>query len=227
MSDSQPCFEHETEATNDAQLLRDLRAELAREEAAPPAAIHTAVQHAVAIVSGSVPGDSIKAAVLAAARRVAGIQYVHDDIRVEPDGNESDEQILACVKIMLGLDAAVAPDRLVATVANGCVTIGGHVEWPAQAHAAVAAVRRVRGVRQVVSTIRVDGLPSLATMRARLVLAFREAGEKTAGGIDLAVSDTSVQLSGTVRSHHDRELAETTIRGLIGVAAVENHLIIG
>jgi len=227
MSDgSQPSELCEADAANDAQLLRDLRAELDRERAAPPGAVHATVQHAVAILSGSVASDRAKAAIIAAVRRIPGIQDVHDELRIETESDQGDEQILARVQAMLGLDVAVAPDRLIVSVANGQVTIGGHVEWPIQAHAAIAAAHRVRGVRNVTSAIRVDGLPSLATVRGRLAIAFRDAGEAMASAVELALSGSCVHLSGTVHSQRDRALAEATIRALPGVTAVENHLVV-
>ena len=113
---------------------------------------------------------------------------------------------------------------MIVSVANGDVTIGGHVEWPVQAHAAIAAAHRVRGVGEVTSAIRVDDLPSLATLRGRLAIAFRDAGEAAAAAIGLTMSGSSVRLSGTVHSEHDRTLAEATVRALHGVAVVENHI---
>ena len=220
---SQPQQWCEADVANDPQLLRDLRAELER-EGATSSAVHAVVQHAVAILTGSVASDRARAAAVAAARRVPGIRDVHDEVRVEPDGDGSDEHILASVRTMLELDAAVAPGRLIVSVTNGHVTIGGHVEWPAQAHAAIAAAHRVRGVRDVISAVRIDGLPSLATLRGRIAIAFREAGEAMAAAIGLTMSGSTVELSGKVRSQHDRTLAEATVRALHGVAAVENHI---
>lgn len=211
---------HEADPANDAQLLRDVRTEL--EHLNERNAIHVTVQHAVVILAGVLADTKSKDAALAAVRRVAGIRDVQDDLRVQPDGCDTDEQILLRVQAMLGLDAAVAPDRLITSVSDGVVTIGGHVEWPGQANAALAAVRRVRGVRGVASTILVDGIPSLASMRARLVTAFRDAGEAAAAQIDIAVSARAVRLSGNSRSNQERLLAETTIRALTGVDSVEN-----
>ena len=220
---SQPQQWCEADVANDPQLLRDLRAELER-EGATSSAVHAAVQHAVAILTGSVASDRARAAAVAAARRVPGIRDVHDEVRVEPDGDGSDEHILASVRMMLELDVAVAPERLIVSVTNGHVTIGGHVEWPVQAHAAIAAAHRVRGVRDVISAVRIDGLPSLATLRGRIAIAFREAGEAMAAAIGLTMSGSTVELSGKVRSQYDRTLAEATVRALHGVAAVENHI---
>lgn len=220
----QPYSQQEADPANDAQLLRDLRFALEHDQIASSGDIRAVVQHAVAILSGSAPHQDVKVAARAAALRVPGIRDVCDDIRVADRGSGADQEILARVQAMLGLDAAVAPERLIVSVDKGHVTIGGHVEWPAQASAAVAAVRRVRGVKGVTNSVHVDGLPSLTIMRAGLVTAFRDAGEGAAAGIDIVVSGRSVRLSGKVRSMNERELAERTIGALHGVDRVENHL---
>lgn len=216
----------EADAANDAQLLRDLRVELQRGETGTAGDIHATIVHAVAILSGSVPREEMKAAARSAARRVPGIEDVYDDIRIRPDEGGTDEDILARVQTMLAIDATLDANRLSASVTDGRATVGGHVEWPAQASAAIAAVRRVRGVRGVTSTIQVDGLPSPATLRARLVLAFRDAAEAAAAGIDLAISGKSVLLAGKLKSNADRDLAEATVRALPGVDDVENRIVV-
>ncbi|HEX7693909.1 MAG TPA: BON domain-containing protein [Sphingomonas sp.] len=226
MDSPQSDLHHEADAANDAQLLRDLRAELQRVEAGTAGDIHATVLHGVAILSGSVPRENMKAAARSAARGVPGIEDVCDDIRIRPDDDETDENILARVRTMLAIDATLDANRLSASVTDGRAALSGHVEWPAQASAAVAAVRRVRGVRDVTSTIHVDGLPSPAAMRARLVLSFRDAAEAAAAGIDVAISARSVRLSGTLKSNADRDLAEATIRALPGVDEVENRIVV-
>jgi len=217
-------LQHEADAANDAQLLRDVRTEL--EHLHERDAIRVTVQHAVAVLSGVLADEKTKEAALAAARRVAGVLDVQDDLCVALHSSDADEAILLRVRAMLALDAAVAPDRLITSVSDGDVTIGGHVEWPGQAKAALAAVRRVRGVKNVTSTIRVDGMPSLSSMRARLIAAFRDAGEAAAAQIDIAASARVIRLSGKARSSQDRALAEEVFRNLQGIDSVENCIAI-
>lgn len=218
-------LQHEADSANDAQLLRDVRTEL--EHLPERDAVHVTVQHAVAVLSGVLADGKTKEAALTAARRVAGILDVQDDLRVAPHSSDADEAILVRVRAMLALDAAVVPDRLITSVSDGDVTIGGHVEWPGQAKAALAAVRRVRGVKNVTSTLRVDGMPSLGSMRARLIAAFRDAGEAAAAQIDIAASAASA------RSWLDRALpdsritrAEEVFRNLQGIDRVENCIVV-
>jgi osmotically-inducible protein OsmY len=225
MNETVQLVESEIDGTaSDAQLLRNLRAELDREPAMGAEHVHLVVQDAIAILSGSAATSEARAAIRSAAQHVVGIRDVYDGIRICPDSGDTDVAIQARIRAMLELDAGVLPDRLTVSVSHGHVALGGHVEWPAQANAAVAAAHRVRGVRGVTSDIHADGVPAPAAIRGRIVLAFQQASEADAAAIAITVEGGVVRLSGKLPGSRERDLAETTVRALPGVTLVDNAI---
>lgn len=211
-------------AANDAQLLRDLRADLGRGPPGEAEHVHAVVHDAIAILSGYTTTTEAKTAVRSIAQRVIGIRDVYDGVEVHTDPADTDDAILDRVQAMFGLDAGVLSDGLTLTVDHGRVALGGHVEWPAQAEAAIAAARRVRGVTSVTSAIQADGVPSLTAIRGRIALAFQQASEADAAAVVITVQGGTVRLSGKLPCTRERELAEATVRALPGVTSVHNDI---
>jgi osmotically-inducible protein OsmY len=212
------------DAANDAQLLRDLRADLGRGPPGGAEHVHATVHDAIAILSGYTTTSEAKAAIRSIAQRVIGIRDVYDGVEVRADPADTDDAILARIQAMFGLDAGVRSDGLTVTVARGRVVLSGHVEWPTQAEAAIAAARRVRGVTSVTSTIQADGVPSLAAIRGRIALAFQQASEADAAAVVVTVQGGAVRLSGKLPCTRERDLAEATVRALPGVTSVRNDI---
>lgn len=216
----------ENRAVSDAQLLRDFHADLGRARMVGVEHVHTMVHDAIAILSGYTTTKEAKAAIRSTARHVIGIRDVYDGIEVRADPAGTDDAIAARVRAMFELDADVLPDAVTIAVEHGHVALGGHVEWPAQAEAAIAAARRVRGVTDVTSAIQADGVPSFAAIRGRIALAFQHASEADAAAVVVAVQGDTVHLSGKLPCARERDLAKTTVRALSGVARVLNDIVV-
>jgi len=93
----------------------------------------------------------------AAAKRVAGVLGVANDIEVRlpaldqrPDP-EIARHAIAAIKTRL----PVVADQIKVLVRNGWITLEGEVEWDYQRSAAESAVRRVKGLIGVSNTIQV------------------------------------------------------------------------
>ena len=70
-------------------------------------------------------------------------------------GTKDDATIATRVKIALLNDPTVGPLRLDARTAQGVVTLSGTVKTQAEADAAVAVARKVRGARGVTSELKI------------------------------------------------------------------------
>ncbi len=68
----------------DMQIKRDVLDQLAGEPSVTASAIGVAVRDGVATLTGTVPTYAEKCAAERAARRVAGVQAIAEEIRVEP-----------------------------------------------------------------------------------------------------------------------------------------------
>lgn len=209
----------------DPQLLRDVRQELAGDRAVDAAAIHVAVQDAVAVLSGSVANAAAKQAAVVAARRVPGVRRVFDSIAVKAaDPAFDDAAIARRVSAILALDAAVPDDGVAAAVDHGFVTLSGEVDWPYQREAARSAAARIAGVVGVTCRIETRGPPSAADLRGRILAALEGAVEAETAGLEIAVDHGVVQLDGALAGASHRDAAERAVREAPGVIRVENHL---
>lgn len=208
----------------DEQLLRNVRDELGWDPAVDHGAIHVVVQDGVVILSGTVTSHAAKLAAEKAAHGAFGIRGVFDGITVGNDPEATDEAILARVRAMLELDAAVPAHTLEAAVENGHATLSGTVDWEYQREAARSAAGRVRGVTGVTTHVQVSGIPSIADIRGRVVTALQQAAEADAATIRIELDGSTVRLEGTLPSAHERDIAEAAARAAPGVADVEDRI---
>jgi hyperosmotically inducible protein len=116
------------------------------------------------------------------------------------------------------------------SVDRNVVTLTGHVTSYAQKLAAIAAVRRVRGVQAIADQIEVAGAGDEATSDAEIA---RRAAEVLswdsvipAGRVQVTVREGRATLTGEVDWNHQRVSAEQDIRKLAGVRSVSNDLTI-
>jgi len=108
---------------------------------------------------------------------------------------------------------------------DGVVTLSGAVDSQAERIAAERAARRVEGVRSVANDLRIRArdertdtdIARDAAHRLRNNLAVPES-------VQAVVSGGYVTLEGTVRWMHQRAAAETAVKYLRGVKAVENGI---
>ena len=111
------------------------------------------------------------------------------------------------------------------TAEDGVVTLTGAVDSQAERVAAERAVRRADGVRSVANDLRIRArdertdtdIARDAANRLRNNVAVPES-------VQAVVSDGYVTLEGTVSWMHQRAAAETAVKYLRGVKAVENAI---
>ena len=108
---------------------------------------------------------------------------------------------------------------------DGMVTLTGVVETQAERIAAERAVRRVDGVRSVANDLRIRGRDERTdTDIAREVANRLRNNIAVPESVQAVVSDGYVTLEGTVSWMHQRAAAETAVKYLRGVKAVENAI---
>lgn len=113
-------------------------------------------------------------------------------------------------------------------VENGVVTLSGNIKSYAEKQAALNAVHRVIGVRDVANDLVVKLPGDARRTDTEIVRAARRAFEwdplLQSDDIRLTVTDGWLTLQGTVNTYVQREIAERAVRHLSGVTGVTNQL---
>lgn len=210
----------------DADIRKDILAELSWDPQIDRARIDVAVQDSAVTLTGTARSYTARRAAERAAQRVKGVRAVAEDIRVELSAEhvEDDGELARRIAHMLAWDHAVPHDRIVAEVRNGMVTLNGSVPWRFQRDIVEQHVERLRGVRGVVNLLKVDQPVSGQVVKSEIVRALHRHADMEASHISVEVEGGKVVLNGAVRAWFERELAEKAAWSAPGVTAVEDNL---
>jgi len=187
-------------------------------------AAHIAVRNIVGDVTltGTVPSYPQYVEAAAAARRVAGVTGVHNQLEVAlPEGEYRDDVKLATAANNALAANVTVPDSVEATAYDGDVTLTGTVSYGTERAAAEAAVSSLTGVRNVINDIEI----SYAVDPIDVDLHVQEALDRSAavpGGSDVKTDtkDGVITLTGHVRTwaEHDAVLgAALMARGVVDI----------
>jgi osmotically-inducible protein OsmY len=211
----------------DADIQRDVLAELAWDQRVQPNEIGVIVTDGVVTLTGWVDSYLKKWAAEEAAHRVRGVTAVANDIEVRlpsylqrTDAELAEEAIQA-----LERDAVVAIKDVKVTVSHGEVTLRGQVDWEHQKHDAERAIRRLPGVRRVINLLTIrprDSLASPAELKKEIEDALLRSAAMDAERIVVEVRGDKVRLMGVVRSFAEKREAERVAWSAPGITEVEN-----
>jgi osmotically-inducible protein OsmY len=214
--------------TNDSRLRAEILRALEWQPEIDPADIGVTVKDGVVTLFGSVDSLPQRWAVEHAVLRVRGVGAVANEIDVSlPTGHErTDEQIARAAASALDSDVFVPHGRVQVMVRHGKVVLHGEVDWKYQRDAAVAAVRNLPGVRQLVNEIVLKLRECPTDLKGRVEEALARSTEIDAGTVSVDVVGAKVILRGATRTWGEREEAERVAWAAPGVAAVENELVV-
>ena len=204
----------------DAQLKKDVEAELDWDAAINAAHVGVAVQDGVVTLSGHLATHAEKLAVARATQRVA----VELDVKLDPNHVISDAEIAAAVQTAFKWRALIPEDRIHFTVEKGWVTINGLVDWDHQRHNAEAVVQPITGVVGVSNKIhlRERDVPDYVAHRIHEALARYAEDEAT--HIEVLVDGGTATLRGTVNSWAEHALVQHAAWSAPGIQRVFNEL---
>jgi osmotically-inducible protein OsmY len=213
---------------SDRDIERDVRDELQWDPDLDATDIAVSVRDGVVTLTGFVKSYTDKYEAEAAAKRVAGVSAVANDLEVRmPSVDERpDPEIARDAVSAIKSQLPISSERIKVVVKNGWVTLEGQVEWQYQKNTAENAVRRIKGVKGVSNLIVLKPRAEPTEIKDKIMEAFKRNAELDANRIHVEANGSEVILKGTVRSWIEREEAERVAWSAPGVTRVEDRIVV-
>jgi osmotically-inducible protein OsmY len=198
----------EGEIRSDSDIKRDVEEELRWDPSVDATDIAVAVKNGVVTLTGFVRNYLDKFQAQAAARRVAGVVGLANDIEVGL--SRADQR----PDLEIARDAVATISRWSST-RDG--TLEGQVEWNYQRDEAERAVRRINGVKGVINSLDLQPRAKPSEIEHKIEEAFRRSAEIDASRITVEANGSEVVLRGAVRSWAKRQKEERATWAAPGV----------
>lgn len=213
----------------DADLKRDVTAELAWDPAVDSTAIGVAVKDGIVTLTGHIETFAQKHAAARAVRRVADVKAIalELDVRLAPGHQRSDTDIATSADHALKWNTLVPVDKIRLVVDHGWVTLRGEVDWDFQRRTVEKAIRPLMGVVGISNEITLRVRPQAANLSRKIEEALTRQAIREAKHIQVSVDGSTVKLAGKVHSWQERDAAQGVAWTAPGVRAVINELIVG
>ncbi|MDP4198602.1 MAG: BON domain-containing protein [Bacteroidota bacterium] len=208
------------------QLQRDVMEALKWEPVLNATDIGVAARDGVITLTGTVDSYPKKLAAERAAKNVAGVKAVAEEVVVHIDGNNrrTDTEIAEAAVNALRWCNTVPDEKIKVSVENGWVKLEGEVEWDYQKTEARREVEDLTGVKGVTNLISLSPQLKPSEIKNKIRRAFERSATVDSGNIAIDVNGSIVTLRGPVRSWAEREDAENAAWAAPGVSQVKDEL---
>ena len=213
---------------SDSEIERDVRDELKWDPHLDADDIAVSVKNGVVTLAGFTKSYTDRWEAEAAAKRVAGVLAVANDIEVRlPEiDRRPDPDIARDAVIALKAQLPISYDRIKVVVKDGWITLEGAVEWQYQKSTAEYAVRKLKGVKGVTNVITVKPKVEPSELKRKIQEAFKRNAEVDANRITVEANSSEVVLKGSVRSWIEREEVERVAWSAPGVTMVDDRIVV-
>jgi osmotically-inducible protein OsmY len=210
----------------DSEIERDVKDELQWDPDLDATNIAVSVKDGVVTLAGYVKSYTDKYEAEAAAKRVASVRAVANDLEVRlPSVDERpDPDIARDAVAAIKSQLPISSEHIKVVIKNGWVSLEGQVEWQYQRQTAEKAVRRIKGVKGVSNLIQLRPRAQPEDIKRKIQEAFKRNAEVDANRIMVETNGSEVILKGTVRSWVEREEAERVAWSAPGVTKVEDRI---
>ena len=210
----------------DAQLKKDVIAELEWDPSIDATHVGVAVKDGVVTLTGHLDTYAEKYAIERAVQRVGSVKgiAVEVDVTLDPGHRRSDSDIAAAAESAFHWHAFVPSDRIQVLVEKGWVTLTGELNWDYQRREAEKVVRTLTGVVGVSNAITLKTVAAPADVSKRIRDALVRHAENEAKLLEVTVKSDTVILHGTVDSWSERAAASSAAWSAPGVAKVINEI---
>lgn len=211
---------------SDDQIQKDVMEELSWTPFLHESEIGVAVKNGIVTLSGRVDSYSKKISAENAAKKVAGVKAIAEDIHigVSPAYAKTDTEIAEAVLSALKWNSAVQENKISIKVENGIVKLEGEVDWEYQRVNAVSAVQKLDGVLSVLNLISLKPRITPVDVSAKIKKALERSADIDADKIHVEVAGNKVTLTGKVRSLAEKTDAAWAVWSAPGIAKVDNRL---
>ncbi|GEP51074.1 ornithine aminotransferase [Flavobacterium noncentrifugens] len=191
------------------------------------AEIGVTVKDGIVTLSGTVDNYYKKTEADYAAKKVAGVRAVVENIKVQyADAYSKSDANIASDLLVSFEKSLFLPSTLKFTVEDGWVTLDGEVEWNYQKEIGRISATEILGVKGVTNQIVVKPSSQSAIEKKHVENALARHWGINAKDIIVSVSGTTVTLSGNVTSLYQKEEAVRIAWNTPGVAFVKNELVV-
>ena len=213
---------------SNAELQRDVIAELGYEPAIDPAQIGVIAKDGMVTLTGTVPSYAEKLAAAEAAERVQGVRGVVDEMHVAVPciQHRTDEDLAQAILNTFKWDTGIPDEKIKFKVSHGWITLEGTVHYKQEQKRAEEAIHYLTGLRGITNLIEVKPLDIPLDIKDKIERALRRSAGVDAQRIAIEVEGNKVILTGTVHSRAERNVVERAARSASGVSEVEDHLTI-
>nr|WP_315250700.1 BON domain-containing protein [uncultured Flavobacterium sp.] len=189
------------------------------------AEIGVTVKDGIVTLSGTVDAYFKKTEAENAAKNVAGVKAVVENITIKyNDFLKNDNDIANEILKALSNNWSVPKDVIKVKVEDGWVTLDGELPWNYQRDAAKSAVNYLIGVKGITNNIKIKSEVSDAVEKKHVENALERHWSINAKDITVEVSGTMVTLTGNVTSLYQKEEAGRIAWNTPGVLSVNNKL---
>ena len=191
------------------------------------AEIGVTVKDGIVTLSGIVDGYFKKTEAENAAKNVAGVKAVVENITIKYNNHSKNDNEVA-VEVLKALESSwsVPDDKVKVKVENGWVTLDGELPWNYQREAAKSAINYLSGIKGITNNIKIKSEVHDAIEQKAVENALARHWSINTKDIKVKVSGTNVILTGHVSSLYQKEEAAHIAWNTRGVWSVENNLVV-